>query len=86
MTELRAFDGSWARAEHRDGGASVGVGGPTDLWSIVEDAYDWWNAAGRPAWGRFGLSATQDAQTVWLDDSQHEISREPATASSGPAR
>lgn len=74
VTMLSAVDGSWVRAEHRDGASTVHSGGPTDLWRIIEDAHDWWDAAGQPGWDRFGVAASQDIETIWLDEPANEIS------------
>jgi len=46
----------------------VTEGGPRPLWRMVEDAYRLWEGVGQPSWARFGLTATPDRQTVWLDD------------------
>ncbi|QKW50149.1 hypothetical protein [Streptomyces buecherae] len=42
--------------------------GPRKLWSEVEEAYRWWEAAGRPGFQRFGLTVSTDSETVWIDD------------------
>lgn len=41
--------------------------GPRRLWDEVEQAHDWWEAQGTPAYTRFGLSVTPERQWVWLD-------------------
>jgi hypothetical protein len=51
----------------------------TDGSLIVEDAHDWWTKAGRPGWDRFGLTATQNVRTIWIDEPRNKFSREPAT-------
>ena len=64
-TYLSAPDGSWCEVRTDD--ARVLEGGPVSLWRAFEDAYDRWRAAGEPEWHRFGLTATPDQHTVWLD-------------------
>lgn len=67
-------DGSWAEVtiDPEDGATEkariVIEGGPRALWQIVEAAHRRWVDADRPGWTRFGLSATPDTQSVWLDD------------------
>ena len=34
-------------------------------WAQVEQAWQWWQATGRPRWDRFGISITPDGQRVW---------------------
>ncbi|MGH3567033.1 MAG: hypothetical protein ACRDRH_13565 [Pseudonocardia sp.] len=46
----------------------VTEGGPRALWRMMEDAHQLWEDLGQPNWARFGLTATPDRQTVWLDD------------------
>ncbi|GAA0946686.1 hypothetical protein GCM10009560_62600 [Nonomuraea longicatena] len=45
----------------------VNHGGPRDLWAVVEDARNRWEAAGRPGIERFGITVEPDRQWVWLD-------------------
>ncbi|MEV7427684.1 hypothetical protein [Streptomyces sp. NPDC091212] len=40
--------------------------GPLRLWDQVEDALLTWRAAGSPDQTAFGMTATDDVQTVWL--------------------
>jgi len=68
-TWLSTTDGSWAEVRPDDaGGHQVTEGGPVTLWGHVEQAWQTWQAAGEPAWSRFGLTVTPDNQIVWLDD------------------
>lgn len=68
---LTATDGSWCEIGRPSGSANVREvreGGPGSLWATVEKAHERWVDHGRPGWRRFGLTVTDDAQTVWLDD------------------
>jgi hypothetical protein len=61
-------DGSWVRhgtSRHRH---QVWQGGPRRLWDLVETAYDEWQALGRPARDRFGITVRPDHQELWLDN------------------
>jgi protein-L-isoaspartate(D-aspartate) O-methyltransferase len=62
--------GSWSSLTHRRGDSAFPVRqrGPRRLWDEVQAAYDWWDATGRPAHTRFGLTVTPTGQAVWLDD------------------
>jgi protein-L-isoaspartate(D-aspartate) O-methyltransferase len=62
--------GSWASVDDVPGvdGYEVEQAGPRGLWDEVEAAVDRWNAAGRPARERFGLTVTPSGQRVWLDE------------------
>lgn len=65
-----AFAGpSWARVDVTDGATAhhVHQHGPRALWSEIEAAYQWWEEAGRPETGRFGLVVTRDRQYAYLD-------------------
>ncbi len=65
---LWAADGSWASLPHMLSPArrwTVLEHGPRMLWALVEHAWQWWQAAGRPRWDRFGISITPDGQRVW---------------------
>ncbi len=65
---LWAAAGSWAFLPHMLSPArrwTVREHGPTRLWAQVEQAWQWWQAAGRPRWDRFGISITPDGQRVW---------------------
>ncbi len=72
---LRAPDGSRAsvRSTPTDGGFPVTQRGPRRLWDRIEEAYEFWQQAGRPHYDRFGITATTTDQYVWYDhpDSQH---------------
>ncbi len=61
------------RRAHRGGTRQVWEAGPIPLWRAVENAYHLWTTLGRPGWDRFGLTATDDRQWIWLDtpDSDH---------------
>lgn len=60
----RSGDGSWCTVTER---GDVAEGGPRSLWEDVERAFELWRDVGEPGWGRFGLTATSERQTVWLD-------------------
>ncbi|MCO5998611.1 methyltransferase domain-containing protein [Actinoallomurus rhizosphaericola] len=65
-----AFCGeSWARVDVIDGAFPhrVRQHGPRALWTEIEAAYRWWEEAGRPETGRFGLAVTADRQYIYLD-------------------
>jgi hypothetical protein len=65
-------DGSWCavRMQQDDHGLrEVRGGGPLAIWAAYERVHDEWEALGRPAWDRLGLTVTPDgAHRVWLDD------------------
>lgn len=51
------------------GRRSVVQAGPRRVWDAIESGYAQWEDAGRPEWGRFGLSVPPTGpQVVWLDD------------------
>ncbi|MDH6110043.1 protein-L-isoaspartate(D-aspartate) O-methyltransferase [Kitasatospora sp. MAP12-15] len=56
-----------------NGSHAVAQSGPRNLWTEVEEAYAWWDAAGRPGLERFGLTVTPDGQTPWLDEPAHSL-------------
>ncbi|AXI79167.1 ATP-grasp peptide maturase system methyltransferase [Peterkaempfera bronchialis] len=61
-------DGSWAVLESAPGGGvRVCQGGPRALWSTVEAVVSRWLGDGRPGLGRYGLTVTPEANSVWLD-------------------
>ncbi len=66
---LSATDGSWCEisTEGDNGSRRVLEGGPMALWGRFEEAFEQWQALGKPAWERFGLTVTSDTHTVWLD-------------------
>ncbi|PWG14682.1 protein-L-isoaspartate(D-aspartate) O-methyltransferase [Streptomyces sp. V2] len=67
-------DRSWACAVFHDGSPTrVWQAGPRRLWDEAESAYRWWNEQGKPGFGRFGLTVTADAETVWLDDPENPV-------------
>jgi protein-L-isoaspartate O-methyltransferase len=61
-------DGSWVRHSGGHGPHEVWQGGPRRLWDVVERAYQEWQALGRPARDRFGLTVRPDRQELWLDE------------------
>ncbi|MBB1252860.1 methyltransferase domain-containing protein [Streptomyces sp. OF3] len=67
-------DRSWACVMFRDGErhASVWQSGPRRLWDEVAAAYRWWRSQGSPELTRFGLTATESGQYVWLEDPANE--------------
>lgn len=71
-------DRSWACAVFHDGSpARVWQAGPRRLWDEAASAYRWWNEQGKPGFGRFGLTVTADAETVWLDDPENPVPAAP---------
>jgi hypothetical protein len=64
---------SWASASPE---GDVSQLGPRSLWDEVESAYPWWVEIGRPAFDRFGLTVTGDAQEVWLDRPDNILTRD----------
>ncbi|MDQ2707566.1 MAG: methyltransferase domain-containing protein [Actinomycetota bacterium] len=77
-TTLSAPDGSWCEVELTTDDSvfrQVREGGPTPLWGQVERAYDLWRQWNQPSWERLGLTVTQDAQVVWLDEPHNIVTR-----------
>ncbi len=81
---LSAPDGSWCEvaldprevSEPEAGSRRrLQEAGPTALWTLVEDAYRTWRAAGQPAWERFGLTATAEQTLLWLDQPGNALGR-----------
>jgi len=75
---LSAPDGSWCEIDlttAEDGSRQIREAGPTSLWAQVEHAYQRWQAWDRPSWERLGLTVTDDAQVVWLDQPRDIIHR-----------
>lgn len=70
---LLASDGSWACLE--ENGGTVTQHGPRRLWDRIEKEYAAWQAAGRPARDRYGLTVTPDRQYLWLDEPDGTYSR-----------
>ncbi|WP_329386853.1 ATP-grasp peptide maturase system methyltransferase [Streptomyces sp. NBC_01716] len=58
--------GSQAWTESNRDGWSVHQNGPLRLWDQVETALLTWQAAGAPEQSAFGMTITDEAQTVWL--------------------
>lgn len=70
-TCMVAHSGSWCQVDRDpgpDGRHRLTFGGPEALWNRVETAWDQWIHCGRPAWSRFGLTATPTHHTIWLTD------------------
>ncbi|MZF53906.1 methyltransferase domain-containing protein [Streptomyces sp. SID5594] len=67
---------SWASADYTPGGRDYAIAqyGPRRLWDEAEAAYRTWEALGRPARDRAGLSVTAHGQQVWLDTPEHGLS------------
>ncbi|WP_030749838.1 methyltransferase domain-containing protein [Streptomyces sp. NRRL F-5135] len=61
---------SWATADFEKDRTEFAVvqSGPRKLWDEVEKAYRWWEKQGCPGFERFGLTATVDGETIWLDE------------------
>lgn len=74
MTNLVDADGSWCEVDLNAETRRVRQGGGRNLWDSIEAAYAKWAELGHPGWERFGLTATPDTQTVWVDDpSSHRM-------------
>ncbi|MFF9320668.1 methyltransferase domain-containing protein [Streptomyces sp. NPDC014735] len=75
--QIQGSDGSWARTPLvGDGTGTVTYGGDPGLWAQVEDAWHWWNNAGRPSHDRFGYVREADGSAhVWhvLDGTRWDI-------------
>ncbi|WP_331772225.1 methyltransferase domain-containing protein (plasmid) [Embleya sp. NBC_00888] len=71
---------SWACVDHTPGTDvfATAAHGPRPILAEVEAALTWWNGHGRPERTRFGLTATPNGQTPWLDDPSNTL---PATKS-----
>lgn len=67
--------GPWASVDYEPGRSDFVVeqAGARSLWDEVEAAYVQWLAWGRPGIGRFGMTFTPDARTVWLDDPANPV-------------
>lgn len=78
LTGLLAPDGSWAEIyqdnDQANGERQVDQGGPRSLWTLVQEAFLFWEAEGRPDWTHFGLTASRTHQEVWYEsrDSPHK--------------
>ncbi|MGH3796501.1 MAG: methyltransferase domain-containing protein [Pseudonocardiaceae bacterium] len=68
---LRAPDGSHA---HVTPDGTLTQSGPRRLWGEIETLHQTWCSLGAPPRERFGLTATEDRQTIWLDtpDGDHQ--------------
>jgi protein-L-isoaspartate O-methyltransferase len=66
---MHATNGEWAEIalEPNPDGQRTVAGSAADLWHHVEDAYQRWHDLDQPGWERFGLTITDNAQTVWFD-------------------
>jgi protein-L-isoaspartate(D-aspartate) O-methyltransferase len=68
--------GSWAswRVEPGlKGRYPVRQHGRRRLFTELEAAYRWWVREGRPEHGRYGITVSREAQTVWLDEPSHVV-------------
>ncbi|MFF2009252.1 methyltransferase domain-containing protein [Streptomyces sp. NPDC058195] len=65
--QIQGPDRSWARTPLAgEGTGTVTHGGDPGLWARVEEAWQWWNGAGRPSHDRFGYAREADgAARVW---------------------
>ncbi|WP_431035956.1 methyltransferase domain-containing protein [Streptomyces sp. P6-2-1] len=64
--------GSWACLVLRpDAESTVLQYGERKLWHEVEAAYRWWQSAGRPGYGEFGLTVGPEGARAWLGDEGH---------------
>lgn len=66
---ITSDDGSWCEVTRSPshGRYRLHEGGTRPLWTIVEDAYDWWQRHGRPSWQSFGMTATTTDQWIWFE-------------------
>ncbi|MFJ4963574.1 hypothetical protein EES43_19245 [Streptomyces sp. ADI96-02] len=66
---------SWASADYTPERQEYAVTqyGPRRLWDEARSAYRAWEALGRPARDRAGLSVTAGGQQVWLDSPDHVL-------------
>lgn len=85
--QLWAPDGSRAsvRSIPITGGFPVSQTGPQRLWNRVEEAYAFWQCAGRPHYDQFGITVTPTGQYVWYDRPDGEY-RWPLPTSTGRQR
>jgi protein-L-isoaspartate(D-aspartate) O-methyltransferase len=68
LTCLIGMDGSWCEVYPEDGGKrQVDQGGPRRLWSMIEQAYQFWIEHERPDWSSFGVTIDGDEQPVWFE-------------------
>ncbi|TDC10401.1 methyltransferase [Streptomyces sp. 8K308] len=58
---------SWAAVDHDGRQFRVAQFGPRRLWDEVATAWQRWDTQARPAVDRFGLTATPDGSSFWLD-------------------
>jgi protein-L-isoaspartate O-methyltransferase len=65
--QLQRDDGSWARVPLAgDHQGMVTFGGDEGLWKQAEEAWEWWNNAGRPGQDKFGYAREFDGSVyVW---------------------
>ncbi|XVV05987.1 hypothetical protein ACQPW3_11620 [Actinosynnema sp. CA-248983] len=61
---LTASDGSWCHITLGDSPRQVQEGGPTPLWTHVDNAWRAWSDNGQPGWERFGLTVTSDTHAL----------------------
>lgn len=72
---------SWAAVDydgHQHDRFRVLSHGPRRLAAEAEAAYTWWTAHGRPPPGRFGVTATPDGHTVWLEHPDQPVPALPS--------
>jgi len=82
-TWLTQPDGTWAcHTTHPNGTQIVRQGGPGRLWDNIETAHRTWQQLGQPARSRFGITATPQAQWIWLDTPSNVLITSPAALSS----
>ncbi|MFJ7085953.1 hypothetical protein ACIQU8_22315 [Streptomyces griseus] len=67
---------SWASADYIPHAQQYTVAqyGPRRLWDEAEAAHDVWEALGRPARARAGISVTERGQSLWLDAPERDLS------------
>lgn len=67
---------SWATADYKPGADRFEVvqSGERRLWDEVENTYRKWDKAGKPGFGRFGITVTPEGQRVWLDEPEQDWS------------
>lgn len=74
QTWFAQADGSWVcHTTEPDGVHTVREGGPTRLWTRIEQAKQLWDELGNPPRERFGLTATRHELTLWLDQPNNAV-------------
>ncbi|WP_327236268.1 ATP-grasp peptide maturase system methyltransferase [Streptomyces sp. NBC_01317] len=67
LVDVATGSQAWTEPEGAGKGWTVHQSGPLRLWDRVEEALATWQAAGSPAQTAFGMTVTDEVQTVWLE-------------------